>query len=146
LAIATINRLITLFDGAFRALSVSVDMAQSERLAMVVQFAMDSKVRAYHTTAHIFGLCEGLNPCQVLAALFHDLVYYQLDGGPPESTVGILHGVAVEQDGVPVVQPFSQDDSTMAQCAAIFDVVPGQALLLYAGLNEFLSAVMCWPW
>jgi hypothetical protein len=93
--------LITLFDGAFRALSVSVDMAQSERLAMVVQFAMDSKVRAYHTTAHIFGLCEGLNPCQVLAALFHDLVYYQLDGGPPESTVGILHGVAVEQDGVP---------------------------------------------
>ncbi len=142
MAIATINRLITLFDGAFRALSVSVDMAQSERLAMVVQFAMDSKVRAYHTTAHVFGLCEGLNPHQVLAALFHDLVYYQLDDGPPESAVGILHGVMSEQGGGLVVQPFAKDDDTLALCAAVFDVVPGQTLLLYAGLNEFLSSVV----
>jgi hypothetical protein len=142
LAIATINRLITLFDGAFRALSVPVDLAQSERLAMVVQFAMDSKVRAYHTTAHIFGLCDGLNPHQVLAALFHDLVYYQLDDGPPESTVGLLQGVVAEHGGALVVQPFAKNDSTLALCAAIFNVVPGQTLPLYAGLNEFLSAVV----
>ena len=81
MAIATINRLITLFDGAFKALAAPVCLAESERLAMVVQFAMDSRVRAYHTSAHIIGLVEGLNPRQVLAALFHDLVYYQLDGG-----------------------------------------------------------------
>lgn len=142
MAIATINRLITLFDGAFRALSVPVHIAQSERLAMVVQFAMDSKVRAYHTTAHIFGLCEGLNPHQTLAALFHDLVYYQLDGGPPESTAGLLQGVVLDQDGALVVQPFAPGDNTLALCAAIFDVVPGQTLLLYNGLNEFLSAVV----
>lgn len=142
MAIATINRLITLFDGAFRALSVPVDMAESERLAMLVQFAMDSKVRAYHTTAHIFALCEGLNPHQTLAALFHDLVYYQLDGGPPESTAGLLHGVVAEQGGALVVQPFAQGDDALVLCAAIFDVAPGQTLLLYNGLNEFLSAVV----
>lgn len=142
MAIATINRLITLFDGAFRALSAPVDMAQSERLAMVVQFAMDSKVRAYHTTAHIFGLCDGLTPHQTLAALFHDLVYYQLDDGPPVSTVEILQGVVAEQDGCLVVQPFANDDSALVLCTAIFQVAPGQPLLLYAGLNEFLSAVV----
>ncbi|MEN9436751.1 MAG: hypothetical protein RIR09_1406 [Pseudomonadota bacterium] len=141
MAVATINRLITLFDDAFRGLSVGVDLAESERLAMVVQFAMDSKVRAYHTTAHIFGLCEGLNPHQTLAALFHDLVYYQLDDGPPKSTEGILHGVVREHDGALVLQPFGPDDSALALCAGVFDVVPGQTLLVYAGLNEFLSAV-----
>jgi len=75
-AIATINRLITLFDGAFKALAAPVCMAESERLAMIVQFAMDSRVRAYHTSAHIFDLVDGMNPHQVLAALFHDLVYF----------------------------------------------------------------------
>jgi hypothetical protein len=53
-----------------------------------------------------------------------------------------LQGVVVEQDGALVVQPFAQGDSAIALCAAIFDVVPRQSLLLYAGLNEFLSAVV----
>ena len=94
MAIATINRLITLFDGAFKALGAPVCLAESERLAMTVQFAMDSKVRAYHTSAHIFDLVEGMNPRQVLAALFHDVVYFQLDDGFPQSTAEVLHTTA----------------------------------------------------
>lgn len=142
MAIATINRLITLFDGAFKALSVPVCMAESERLAMIVQFAMDSKVRAYHTSAHIFGLCDGMSPHQVLAALFHDLVYYQLDDGFPESTVDILQGVVQEQSGSLVLQPVAPDDAALALCVAIFDYKPGQIVPLCEGLNEFLSAVV----
>lgn len=141
MAIATINRLITLFDSALKALSTSGCMADAERMAMIVQFAMDSKVRAYHTSAHILGLCEGMNPRQVLAALFHDLVYYQLDDGFPESTADILKDVTREHEGALVLQPLSSDDTALALCMAIFDVKPGQVLPLYEGLNEFLSAV-----
>ena len=141
MAIATINRLITLFDGAFKALAAPVCLAESERLAMVVQFAMDSRVRAYHTSAHIFGLVEGLNPRQVLAALFHDLVYYQLDGGFPESTADLLQGVVRVHEGALVLQPIAPDDTALALCAAVFNFQPGQVLPLYEGLNEFLSAV-----
>lgn len=141
-AIATINRLITLFDGAFKALSAEVCLTESERLAMVVQFSMDTKTRAYHTTGHVFGLCEGMSPHQVLAALFHDLVYCQLDGGFPESTVEILQGVTRTQDGALILQPIASDDMALALCAAIFDFQPGQTLPLYDGMNEFLSAVV----
>lgn len=141
MAIATINRLITLFDGAFKALAAPACMADSERLAMIVQFAMDSRVRAYHTSAHIFDLVDGLNPYQVLAALFHDLVYYQLDGGFPESTVDILRGVVSVQDDVLVLQPIAPDDTALVLCAAVFDFQPLQALSSHAGTNEFMSAV-----
>jgi len=142
MAIATINRFITLFDDAFRAMSVDVTLAESERLAMIVQFAMDSKTRAYHTSAHVFGLCEGMNPRQVLAALFHDVVYYQLDAGFPEPTTAVLQGVVIIQDGALILQPIAPQDCALAMCAALFDFTPGQALPLYGGMNEFLSAVV----
>lgn len=141
-AIATINRLITLFDGAFKALSNKVSLTESERLAMVVQFSMDAKTRAYHTCGHVFGLCEGMNPHQVLAALFHDLVYCQLDGGFPESTVDILQGVTRTQDGALILQAIAPEDTALAMCAALFDFQAGQTLPLYDGMNEFLSAVV----
>lgn len=141
MAIATINRLITLFDGAFKALAAPVSMAESERLAMIVQFAMDSRVRAYHTSAHIFDLVDGMNPRQVLAALFHDLVYFQLDDGFPEPTVDILRDVVRVHEGVLILQPIAPQDTGLGLCAAVFDFQPGQQLPLYAGMNEFLSAV-----
>lgn len=141
MAIATINRLITLFDGAFKALAAPVCMAESERLAMIVQFAMDSRVRAYHTSAHIFDLVDGMNPHQVLAALFHDLVYFQLDDGFPESTVEILRDVVCVREGTLILQPIAPDDTALGLCAVVFDFQPGQELPLYAGMNEFLSAV-----
>lgn len=142
MAIATTNRLITLFDGAFKALGAPVCLAESERLAMTVQFAMDSKVRAYHTSAHIFDLVEGMNPRQVLAALFHDVVYFQLDDGFPQSTAEVLQGVVRVHDGTLTLQPIAPDDTALALCAAVFDVEPGQTLPLYGGMNEFLSAVV----
>lgn len=142
MAIATINRLITLFDGAFKALSASACMADSERMAMIVQFAMDSKTRAYHTSAHIFELCDRMNPHQVLAALFHDLVYYQLDDGFPEATADLLRGVTRAHDGFLTLQAFPPNDTALALCVAIFDFKAEQALPLYEGLNEFLSAVV----
>ena len=83
MAIATINRMILWFHEAFRALSAKVPMVEVEQLAMLVHHSMDSKTRAFHTTRHVFAIGEGMKPLQVLAAIFHDVVYYQLDDGFP---------------------------------------------------------------
>lgn len=142
MAIATINRFVATFDAAFQALAVRVDMAEIERMAMVVHYAMESKTRAYHTSGHVFAMCQGMQPRQVLAALFHDLVYYQLDGGFPEHAAGLLAGVTQLHQGALVLQPIAPEDTALQLCADLFDFHPGQALPLYAGLNEFLSAVV----
>ncbi|MDP2678320.1 MAG: hypothetical protein Q8O85_06305 [Rhodoferax sp.] len=142
MAISTVNRLIALFDTAFQGLSAQVSMAESERLAVLVHHAMNAKTRAYHTTAHVFDMCETPAPRQLLAAMFHDVVYYQLDAGFPETTAHLLHDVAHKVDGRLVLQPLPPDDRTLALCMAIFNFRPGQVLPLYGGMNEFLSAVM----
>jgi len=142
MAIATINRVILWFDEAFRALSAEVPMAEVERLAVLVHHSMDGKARVFHTTRHVFSVGEDLKPLQVLAALFHDVVYYQLDGGLPARVATLLEGVTHAKDGALYLRDIEPGDSATALCADIFGFSPGQLLPLYRGMNEFLSAVV----
>jgi hypothetical protein len=142
MAISTINRFVSLFDTAFRALPATVSMADTERLAMLVHHAMESTQRVYHKSDHVFGLCDGMRPLQVLAALFHDIVYYQLDQGFPPHCRECLQGVTCQVGDTLVLQPIPEGDTALALCAALFDFAPGQVLPLYGGMNEFLSAVV----
>ncbi|MEN9377159.1 MAG: hypothetical protein RL710_2316 [Pseudomonadota bacterium] len=142
MAIATINRFISLFDQAFQALSCPISMVDAERLAIVVHHSMDSKTRAYHTASHVFDVCEGMGPLQVLAALFHDVVYVQLDGGFPLPVIDLLQDFPRNPDGSLVLREIRPDDRALSLCAAIFEFKAGQVLPLYDGMNEFLSAVV----
>ena len=118
MAMSTINRFISLFDTAFRALPVNVSMADTERLALLVHHAMESTKRVYHTSGHVFGLCDGMQPVQVLAALFHDIGYCQLDQGFPPLCSHWLHDVAREVEDNLVLQPIPDGDTALALCAA----------------------------
>lgn len=142
MSIATINRFIRLFDDAFRGLGRPVAMPDVERLAMLVHSSMDQPRRAYHTSGHVFGLCEGLTaPRQVLAGLFHDVVYVQLDNGFPKRAENLLQDV-VDRDGDELeLRAWATDDVAVALCGGVFGFRPGQFLPLFGGLNEFLSAV-----
>jgi hypothetical protein len=142
MAISKINRFIALFDTAFRALPAPVGMADTERLALLVHHAMESKKRVYHTSGHVFGMCEGMRPLQVLAALFHDVVYYQLDEGFPPHCRYWLRDVTRQVGDTLVLQPIAPQDASLSLCAELFDFAPGEVLPLYGGLNEFLSAVV----
>lgn len=142
MAIATINRLISLFDGAFTALGSHANMADSERLAVLVHRSMSAKTRAYHNAGHVFYMCEGMNPIQVLAGLFHDVVYFQLDGGFPDSTQVWLADIVDQGHGALTLRAELPQDPALAVCLALFDFQAGQELPLYGGMNEFLSAVL----
>lgn len=142
MALSTVNRIITLFDDALSAVSASISMAETEQLGMLVHHAMESKTRAYHTAAHVFGMCEAMNPRQVLAALFHDVVYYQLDGGFPQKCRPLVEGFTRSEGDTLVLQPVDTNDTAVALCMAVFGFAPGQVLPLYCGMNEFLSAVV----
>ncbi len=142
MTIATINRFIQLFADAFRALPAAVPMQDIERLAMFVHGAMENKHRAYHTSSHVFFMCRSMGPRQVLAALFHDVVYYQLDGGFPKQATPLLEPVVRNEHGKLVLNPLAPDDTALQLCADIFEFQSGQILPLFGGMNEFLSAVV----
>jgi hypothetical protein len=140
--ISTINRFIQLLADAFRALRADVSMHEIERLAMLVHSAMENKRRAYHSSNHVFHMCEGMNPRQVLAAVFHDVVYYQLDGGFPQQAAALLEPIVRNENGALVLNAIGTHDTALQLCADIFGFKPGQALPLFGGMNEFLSAAV----
>jgi hypothetical protein len=142
MTIATINRLISLFAGAFRAMSAEVPIADVERFAMLIHHSMDQGRRAYHTSTHVFDMCKGMNPRQVLATLFHDLVYYQLDEGFPRRADTMLKRVARAERDTVVLRSIEESDTGLALCAGVFGFRGEQALPLFGGMNEFLSAVV----
>ena len=142
MTISTLNRFISLFSGAFQALHVKVPVSDVERMAMLIHHSMDHGRRVYHTSTHLFDMCEGMNPRQVLATLFHDIVYYQLDGGFPKSAEGMLKRVVRVERDVLEVRPIDGSDHGYTICTGIFGFSAGQTLPLYGGMNEFLSAVV----
>ena len=142
MTVSTINRLIALFDGAFRALAPGLSMSDAEHMATLVHQSMSPSTRSYHTSDHVFDMCEGANAIQTLAALFHDLVYFQLDGGFPAGVAHLLSDAVLERHGVITIAPFSSDDEVMCLCTGIFGFGVGQSLSVYAGLNEFASALV----
>jgi hypothetical protein len=144
MTVATINRFIRLFADAFKALAAEVAVSDVERLAMLIQQSMDQGRRRYHVSTHVFDMCEGMNPRQVLATLFHDLVYYQLDGGfPPHTEAMLKRVVRVENrsDSL-ILRAIDRNDAGLVICAGLFGFKAGHKLPLYGGMNEFLSAVV----
>ncbi|AZN38010.1 hypothetical protein [Iodobacter ciconiae] len=138
---AKINRFIQIFNDAFTQLAADIPMPHIERLAILVHRAMENRTRKYHTSMHLFKLCESLDARAQLAALFHDLVYYQLDGSFPQQTHSLLGKVCHHENGGFILQEMS-NDPLATMCAEIFNFEPYQALPLYGGMNEFLSAIV----
>ena len=137
---ATINRHIALIGGALEGLGAPAPAADVERLAMLVQHAMDHGRRTYHVSAHVFDVCSGLGPRQVLAGLFHDTVYYQLDGGFPRDTERYLETLVEPAQGGLRLRAAASTDPGASLCAEVFGFAPGGLLPLFGGMNEFLSA------
>lgn len=148
MAIADINRLITLLHQSLHDLGARASMADAEDLAMVVQRCMGVPSRAYHDTRHVLTLCENASAVQVLAAMFHDTVYIQLDGSLPAPLRTTLADVIETRDGQPCLTSTLPTESRIAGTpdplplvAALFGMRSGQALPAFGGMNEFLSAV-----
>src|SRR5262245_21913280 len=77
-------RLFDTFRANLRALGADVASAEIEDFGVVVHECMSQNSRSYHSVMHVFDISTAASPVQVLAALFHDSVYYTLDQGIPE--------------------------------------------------------------
>lgn len=140
--IATIHHMNHWFDQAFRGLAVNVPPAEVQHIATLVHQCMEAKTRTYHTAFHVLDLCEGMQPIQVLAALFHDVVFYQVDGGFPACVSALLADVTRPEPGFLRLLEIAPEDRAMTLCVDIFGFHPGQRLSPRNGMNEFLSAVV----
>ncbi|MBT3275422.1 MAG: hypothetical protein HN368_19865, partial [Spirochaetales bacterium] len=139
----TVHRTIRLLQEALEELKAPVPLATLEFIGVMVNRAMSAQERSLHTPEHIFGLVEPGDPHINLAALFHDIVYYQVDQGfTPKIEEIVSPYIRINDSVISIVDKVKPDDRAFWGCASVFGYVPGQVLSPFNGLNEFLSALV----
>jgi hypothetical protein len=137
-----LEQLVALIDWSINELGASADLPEVEGMAIMIHRTMTAQARSYHTLDHVFPLAEGASAVRTLAALFHDLVYYQVDKGIPPEIDGLLSPYIEEGGGDALrTRPGKPEDRLYLLTLSLFDLKPGQEISPAAGLNEFLSAL-----
>ncbi len=138
-----VQRLVNIFKSAFDQLGVQVELVVLEDLVVLIHKAMSVQARNYHNLDHVFSLVDLDEPIITLAALFHDLVYCQVDRVFLPQIYQILSPYIDERDGrIRIVDEPAVSDRLFNITLDVFDFKPGQYLKTSTGLNEFLSALV----
>ncbi|MCU0443993.1 MAG: hypothetical protein MUE85_03685 [Microscillaceae bacterium] len=138
-----LHKVIILFQQSFHTLSVEISNPGVERLALLVHNSMSGERRKFHAPAHVIHVCQHLsNPLQVLAGLFHDVVYFQVDGGFPLPTRILLDRYVEIQNNEVNILPEVPQETLFDLALGVFGFELGQKLSPIAGLNEFLSTLV----
>ena len=121
-----------------------VDLPKLEQIAELIIQTMRGPWRYFHTSEHIFEVGGSVDPIEVLAALFHDLVYVQVDQGVSFNISSALCPFVKEVRSQLVIRDETElpDDAMYQLVASVFGFIPGKTLSPFGGQNEFLSAVI----
>lgn len=134
-------KVIESFKKAFEGLCLSVPETLIEELAHTVVDSMSGAYRQYHRTDHILELANQMDSLGILAALYHDIVYVQVDGGLPSAVQSMISKYFSLVNGVIYTTDIEGDD-LYDMALMVFAFEKGQKLLPQNGQNEFLSALV----
>ncbi len=138
-----LQQIITLFQEAFEQLRVDISSKTLEELAILVHKSMAADSRRYHRPDHVFMLAEGSDPMRSLAALFHDIIYYQVDEDfLPEISRILTPYIQMKARAIYLADDIPPDDRCFHLTREVFGFEPGQKLPPFGGMNEFLSALV----
>jgi hypothetical protein len=132
---------------AIQKLGFTLNSEKASEISNLIVQTMNGRWRYFHDCEHIFTVAGNDHPLEIIAGLFHDLVYVQVDDGINSNLAGYLtpyiedldnkHNLAIKNTNNLVAI-----DSTFEMVLSVFGFAPGQTLSPLAGQNEFLSALI----
>ena len=137
---------IRLID-SIKELGGKIDVENDEDINYISKLIIHSMTgtwRYFHTPEHIFEVGGDKDPVEMLAALFHDMIYIQVDSGININLSGYLYPFVREDDNKLYIinKPELLKNKTFQLLLLIFGFKLGDILSPYAGQNEFLSAMI----
>ncbi len=139
----TVQKLISIFNQSFHELGVSVSLGKLEDLSVTIHRAMTVQTRHFHTLEHVFTFVDPNNAIRSLAALYHDIVYFQVDMGFSPPIWELISPYIRQENGeFYVAENVLPEDRIVMITLDLFDLRPGQKLTSVSALNEFLSALV----
>jgi hypothetical protein len=115
--------------------------ADVERWGFSIHAALSAAGREFHNHDHVVDLIAEGDPLEVIAALYHDAVYIQVDQGPPRSMRAEIDSVLAQVEDGWRVLPHAAEPVT-GEVLAVFDRRVGDLVTPTTGLNEFASALV----
>ncbi|MGD1852278.1 MAG: hypothetical protein ACFCBU_17390 [Cyanophyceae cyanobacterium] len=128
---------------ATHQLGLDVGEKELNSIADTIVQTMSGPWRYFHTPEHIFEVGGDEAPLEMLSALFHDLVYVQVDRSVNFNlSYYIAPYIREEEEDLVIRDRHALPDDPMVDLVMdIFGFEPGQPLFPYGGMNEFLSAL-----
>jgi len=112
-----------------------------ERWGFSIHAALSAAGREFHNHDHVIDLVTESDPLEIIAALYHDAVYIQVDQGPPRSMRDELSSVLAQgADGWRVLP--SAAASVTGDVLHVFGRRVGEVVAATTGLNELASALV----
>jgi hypothetical protein len=138
-----VHQIVGSLMGALRALGSTAAPLEVEAWGFSVSGALSAASRQFHNHDHVIELARESDgdPLAVLAALYHDSVYIQVDQGPPRAMKAEVESVLGAEAGGWRVLPSAAGPAT-SDVLAVFDRRVGDVVTPMTGLNELASALV----
>lgn len=141
--VGTVQKLISIFNQSFLEMGLSVSLEKLESLAVTIHRALTAQARHFHNLDHVFTFVDSADPIRTMAALYHDIVYYQVDMGFSAQIWDMVSPYICEKDDeFFVTEDLPREDRLVMLTLDVFDLRPGQQLSSVSAMNEFLSALV----
>lgn len=134
------HEIVNALWAALHALGSTADVNQIERWGFSIHAALSAAGREFHNHDHVIDIAKHGDPLEVIAALYHDAVYIQVDEGPPRSMRTEMDRVLAQVEGGYRVLPATTEAAS--DVYAVFGRKPGDIVGGTTGLNEFASALV----
>lgn len=129
---------------ALDRLKAEVEPSELARIAELIVQPMMGPWRFFHTPEHIFDVGGNEDAIEVMAALFHDIVYVQVDRSINFNVSYYITPLTKEVNKQLQIRDRSElsADATFEMVMLVFGFVAGEVLNPFSGQNEFLSALV----
>ena len=137
-----VHQIVNALGLALRELGATPAPEDLERWGFAVHAALSAPGREFHNHEHVLALADGSDgdPLDVIAALYHDVVYLQVDQGPPASLRDDFAKVCEKVDGGWRLLPAPAQ--AVADVYAVFGRAADDVVSPMTGANELASALI----
>jgi len=136
-----VHEIVNALWRALHDLGSPATTGEIERWGFSIHAALSAAGREFHNHDHVIDLVADGDPLEIIAALYHDAIYIQVDLGPPRSMRDELSTVLAQgADGWRVL-PAAAEPIT-GDVLHVFDRRVGDVVTPMTGLNEFGSALI----
>jgi hypothetical protein len=137
-----VHEIVNALWRALHALGTHAEIGQIEQWGFSIHAALSAAGREFHNHDHVIDIARHGDPLEVIAALYHDAVYIQVDQGPPRSMRAEMDRVLLQTEVGYRVLPAAASSQVTSDVLAVFGRKVGDVVTPTTGLNEFASALV----